>query len=196
MEVYNKAKEYSPDKFLSHKIFIINQDLPNNSLENEFYEITDETIGHHADKEIAIGGRISKVNKIMVCNNNWLSVYYYSPISEIDKIVNDIKNRENRIYQSQIVNTESSFYQSEKVHAMAPIDFGSEPVVMTCWNCQVPINTKIEKKWNCLSCIFCYFCNVFYVIFQAIRKRNILCFDNKRRCPRCGQTLGFYKSCQ
>ena len=50
VEVYNNAKEYSPDKFLSHKIFIINQDLPNNSLENEFYEITEETIGIHADK--------------------------------------------------------------------------------------------------------------------------------------------------
>ena len=153
VEVYNKSTEYSPDKFLSHKIFIINQDLPNNSLENEFYEITDETIGHHADKEITIGGRDVKVNKIMVCNNNWLSVYYYSPISVLDKIVNDIKSRENRNYQSQIVNTESSF-PIEKVHIMAPIEFGSKPVVMTCWNCQVPITTKTEKKWNCLSCIF------------------------------------------
>ena len=141
MEVYNKAKEYSPDKFLSHKIFIINQDLPNNSLENEFYEITDETIGIHADKEIAIGGRISKVNKIMVCNNNWLSVYYYSPISVVDKIVYDIKSREKRNYQSQIVNTESSFHPTEKAYVHALIEFGSEPVVMTCWNCQVPITT-------------------------------------------------------
>ena len=157
VEVYNKAKEYSPDKFLRHKIFIINQDLPNNSLENEFYEITDETIGHHADKEITIGGRDVKVNKIMSCNNNWLSVYYYSPITVVDKIVCDIKSRENRNYQSQIVNTESSFYTTEKVHIMAPIEFGSKPVVMTCWNCQVPITTKTEKKWNCLSCIFLLF---------------------------------------
>ncbi len=132
----------------------------------------------------------------MVYNNNWLSVYYYSPISVVDKIVYDIKSRENRNYQSQIVNTESSFHPTEKAYVHAPIEFGNEPVVMTCWNCQVPITTKIEKKWNCLSCIFCYFCNVFYVIFKAIRKRNILCFDIKHRCPRCGQTLGFYKSCQ
>ena len=125
VEVYNKAKEYSPDKFLRHKILIINQDLPNNSLENEFYEITDETIGHHADKEITIGGRDVKVNKIMSCNNNWLSRYYYSPITVVDKIVCDIKSRENRNYQSQIVNTESSFYTTEKVHIMAPIEFGS-----------------------------------------------------------------------
>ena len=113
----------------------------------------------------------------------------------VDKIVDDIKSRENRNYQSQIVTTESSF-PIEKVHIMAPIEFESKPVAMTCWNCQVPITTKTEKKWNCLSCIFCYVCNVFYCIFQAIRKRNILCFDIKHRCPRCGQNLGFYKSCQ
>ena len=102
VEVYNKEKEYSPDKFLSYKIFIINQNLPNKTLDNEFYEITDETIDHQADKEIIIGGRVAKVNKIMDCNNNWLSVYYYSPISVVDKIVNDIKSRENRNYESQI----------------------------------------------------------------------------------------------
>ena len=50
----------------------------------------------------------------MFFNNNWLSVYYYSPISEIDKIVYDIKSGENRNYESQIVNTESSFNQTEK----------------------------------------------------------------------------------
>ena len=50
----------------------------------------------------------------MVFNNNWLSVYYYSPISVIDKIVYDIKSGENRNYESQIVNTESSFNPTEK----------------------------------------------------------------------------------
>ena len=86
----------------------------------------------------------------MVCNNNWLSVYYYSPISVVDKIVYDIKSRENRNYQSQIVNTESSFHPTEKAYVHAPIEFGSEPVVMTCWNCQVPITTKIGIRFfNC-----------------------------------------------
>ena len=196
MEVYNKAKECSPDILVSHKIFIINPELPNNSLDNEFYEITDETNGIHVDEEITIGGRVVKVNKIMVCNNNWLSVYYYSPISVIENIVYGLKSRENRNYQSQIVNTESSFKPTEKVHYLAPIEFGSKPVTMICVKCQVQITTKTEKKWNCLSCIFCYVCNVFYCIFQAIRKRNILCFDIKHECPRCGTTLGVYKSCQ
>ncbi len=195
LAVYAIATILSPDIFLNHKIFILNQDLLINSLDNQFYEITDETIGVHVDEEIVIGGRVVKVNKIMACNNNWLSVYYYSPISEIDKIVNDIKSRKNMNYQSQIVNTESSFYQSEKVHIIVPIEFESEPVVMTCWNCQAPITTQTESKWNCLSCCCCLIFDLLYCIFQAIRKRNILCFDIIHRCPKCGTTLGVYKSC-
>ena len=192
LEVYAIATKLSPDIFLRHKIFIINQDLLNNSLDNEFYEIADEIIGIHIDEEIAIGRRVVKVNKIMVCNDNWLSVYYYSPISEIDKIVNDIKNRN---YRRQIVNTESSFNPSQKVSVNAPIEFGSKPVAMICANCQAPITTKTESKFNFLSCVFCYFFGFFYFIFQAIRKRNILCFDVIHKCPRCGETIGVYKSC-
>ena len=195
VKVYNKATEYSPDIFLSHKIFIIDQDLLNNSLDNEFYEITDETIGIHADEEITIGGRFVKVNRIMICNNNWLSIYYYHPMSEIDKIVNDIKSREYRNYQSQIVNTENSFYPSGKSTTIVPVELESKPIAMTCPNCQVPITTKTESKLNYLSFVFCYFCGFFYCIFQAIRKRNILCFNVIHRCPKCGTTLGVYKSC-
>ena len=59
-EVHNIATKYSPDIFQSHKIFIVDRDLLNNSSNNEFYEITDETIGIHVDKEIIIGGRVTK----------------------------------------------------------------------------------------------------------------------------------------
>ena len=195
MKVYNKATEYSPDIFLSHKIFIINRDLLNDSLDNKFYEITDKSIGNHANKEISIRGRVIKVNKIMFCNNNWLSIYYYSPISVVDKIVYDIKSREKRNYQSQIVKTESSFYPSEKSPIIVPVELESKPVVMICANCQVPIKSRTESKWNYISCVFCFFCGFCYFIIQAIRKRNILCFDVTHRCPRCGAILGVYKSC-
>jgi len=197
VEVYNKAKEYNPYIFLSHKVFNVNPDLLHNSLENEFYEITDETIGFHADKEIKIRGRVVKVNKIMVCDNNWMSVYYYGPIFIVEKIVYDIKSRENRNYQSQIVTTESSFhtFEKEKEYVIVPVEFGSTPVAMICARCQVPITTKTESKWNCLSCISCYFCCLFYCIFQVLRKRNLLCFNIIHRCPRCGEIFGVYKSC-
>ena len=60
----------------------------------------------------------------MVCNNNWLLVYYYSPISEIDKIVQEIKNGN---YRRQIVKTQTYFYE-EKPPIIIPTEFNSKPI--------------------------------------------------------------------
>ena len=127
----------------------------------------------------------------MVCNNNWLSVYYYSPISEIDKIVQKIKNGN---YRRQIVDTEPYLW-IDKPPIIIPTTFDSKPVAMTCPNCQVPITTKTESKLNCLAICCCLLFDLFYFIFQAIRKRNLCCCDIEHKCPRCGTTLGVYKSC-
>ena len=132
-EVHNIATKYSPDIFQSHKIFLVNRDLLNNSSNNEFYEITDETIGIHVDKEIIIGGRVTKVNKIMVCNNSWLSENYFSPISEIDKFFERIENGN---YLKQILNTQTYLYE-ERPPIIIPTEFDSKPVVMTCTNAKL-----------------------------------------------------------
>ena len=190
-EVHNTATKYSPDIFQSHKIFIVDRDLLNNSSNNEFYEITDETIGIHVDKEIIIGGRVTKVNKIMVCNNSWLSENYFSPISEIDKFFERIENGN---YLKQILNTQTYLYE-ERPPIIIPTEFDSKPVVMTCTNCKVTITTKTESKLNCLAICCCLLFDLFYFIFQAIRKRNLCCCDIEHRCPRCGAFLGVYKSC-
>ena len=188
--VYAIATKLSPDIFLNHKIFIINQDLLINSWDNQFYEITDETIGIHADEEIVIGGKVVKVLKVMACNNNWLSENYYKPISQIDKLVEDIKNEN---YRKQIVPTEIPII--EKPPIIVPTDFGSQPVAMTCPFCQVVINTKTESSLNCLACCCCLFFGLLYFIFQAVTKKNICCVDITHKCPRCGRALGYYKSC-
>ena len=121
-EVHNIATKYSPDIFQSHKIFLVNRDLLNNSSNNEFYEITDETIGIHADEEIVIGGKTVKVLKVMACNNNWLSENYYKPISEIDKLVEEIKNGN---YRRQIVDT-----QGPMIIEKPPIIIEKPPVII------------------------------------------------------------------
>ena len=135
-EVHKTATKYSPDIFTSHKIFIVDRDLLKNSSDNDFYEITDETIGIHVDKEIIIGGRVAKVNKVMICNNSWLSEYYYKPISEIDEF---FKRMENGNFLNQVINTQPYLY----------VEFDNKPVVMTCPNCKVPITTKTESKLPC-----------------------------------------------
>ena len=140
----------------------------------------------------------------MVFNNNWLSVYYYSPISEIDKLVEDIK-KEN--YGSPVVHTEIPIIEKppiiiekppiiiEKPPIIIPTDFGSKPFAMTCPNCLKPITTKTESSLNCLACCCCLFFGLLYFIFQAVTKKNICCVDITHKCPICGAVLGYYKSC-
>ena len=196
--VYAIATKLSPDIFLNHKIFIINQDLLINSWDNQFYEITDETIGIHADEEIVIGGKVVKVLKVMACNNNWLAEDYYKPISEIDKLVEDIKNEN---YRRQIIVTEGPMIIEkppiiiEKPPVIIPTEFGSQPIAMTCPFCQVAITTKTESSLNCLACCCCLFFGLLFFIFQAVTKKNICCFDITHKCPRCGRALGTYESC-
>ena len=118
----------------------------------------------------------------MICNNSWLSEYYYKPISEIDEF---FKRMENGNFLNQVINTQPYLY----------VEFDNKPVVMICPNCKVQITTKTESKLNCLAICCCLIFDLFYFIFQAIRKRNLCCCDIEHRCPRCGATLGVYKSC-
>ena len=60
--------------FLSAGIFILAQSLLLN-LDNQFYEIKDETLDVHVNQEIIIEGRSIKVLKLMACNSRWLSSY-------------------------------------------------------------------------------------------------------------------------
>ena len=90
--VYNLAKLLNPSLFLQYGIFILNPNLVFDAY-NQFYEITDETIGVHVNQEISIGGRLVKVLKLMACNRNWLSSFYFQPIAEIESFIRRYKNR-------------------------------------------------------------------------------------------------------
>ena len=91
--VYAMAKESNPLIFIKARIFIVVQKLLINST-NQFYEITDETIGFNANREIMIGGKIRTIRKSIACNNRWLSENYYTAIKELDDIVRRKENRE------------------------------------------------------------------------------------------------------
>ena len=90
--VYNLAKLLNPSLFLQYGIFILNPNLVFDAY-NQFYEITDETIGVHVNQEISIGGRLVKVLKLMACNRNWLSSFYFQPIAEIESLIREYRNR-------------------------------------------------------------------------------------------------------
>ena len=68
-------------KFLVEKgIFILDESLLPNDLDNQFYQITDERIGIHINNEIMVSGRTVKVLKVMACDEEWIFRNYINPL--------------------------------------------------------------------------------------------------------------------
>ncbi len=159
------AKIFSPEEMLKLGIFILKDYI---DLGNKFLEITDKTMGIHANQEFVIGGIVVRVLKIMLCTKDWIQTYYYEPIVNIFK---------------------------PKIIYPLPSEFGSSPVAVTCPYCLVPITTKTKSSFNFVACCCFLFFGFLFFICQAILRKNICCCDIIHICPRCGRTLGSYKSC-
>ena len=164
-EIVALALLFSPEIMIKSRIFINEENL---DLSNRFLEITGETIGIHANQEFVIGGIVVRVLKKMLCTKNWIQTYYYEPIVNIFK---------------------------PKIIYPLPSEFGSSPVAVTCPYCLVPITTKTKSSFNFVACCCFLFFGFLFFICQAILRKNICCCDIIHKCPRCGRTLGSYKSC-
>ena len=184
--VYQVAKLLNPSLFIKAGIFTLNQDLHIDT-NNQFYEIEDETLGFHVNREIMIGGKVVKVLKVMACNSRWLQTNYFSPISEIDRLVAGINNGG---YGSSVVNTQTTFRENID----AP-ELRSQPVTMTCRFCGNTITTRTESSLNFIACCCCLIFNILYCCFQICANKNVCCCDIKHVCPKCGAILGYYNSC-
>ena len=75
----------NPKLFLDAHIFIIEPNLIPYGFSNQFYKITDERIGVHANEEIIIAGKAVRVLKIMACKESWLDNNFYDPIANINR---------------------------------------------------------------------------------------------------------------
>ena len=139
-----------------------------------------------------IGGKSVKVLNVMACNNNWLSTYYYNPINLINRMVEEINRRKQRV---SYINTETSIIHESKTRIITTPDYGIEPVSTICIHCQKPIVTKTSTSLNCVACCCCLFTNILYLCFQCCRGKNICCVNVTHRCPRCGRFLGKYSAC-
>ena len=67
------------------RLFLIEDYL---DMGNRFIEITDETIGVHANQEVAIGGIIVRIRKIMICTKDWLLRNYYLALQKTQNYLN------------------------------------------------------------------------------------------------------------
>ena len=164
-DIKKKKKIFNPEDMLKLGIFIMEDYI---DLGNRFFEITDETMGIHANQEFVIGGIVVRVLKIMLCTKAWIQTYYYEPIVNIFK---------------------------PNIYVPAPSKFGSSPVAMFCPFCQKPITTVTKSSFNFVACCCFLFFGFLFFICQAILRKNICCCDIIHICPRCGRTLGSYKSC-
>ena len=188
--VYQLAKILDPSFFIKNGIFIVSQNLLSD-VDNQFYEITDETVGFHVNKEIMIEGKTVKVLKVMVCNNNWLQKHYFTPINEIDQLIIEIENRK---YGTQALHTQTSIIEKPVIIAHTP-EFRSYPVSMTCPFCLNSITTRTESKLNFVACFCCLLFTLFYCCVQICSNKNVCCCDIVHKCPNCGKILGHYNSC-
>ena len=187
------ASILNPQLFIEANIFIVNPNLLFDSSGNQFYKITDETIGVHVNQEIMIGGRAVKVLNVMACNNNWLLEYYYTPINAIKRMI----SRKDIGYGEQVVNTSSSTSTSNPV-TNAPIitqEFRDKPISTICSSCHRQIVTRTKMKFNCVACFCFLFTGILYICVQACLDKNICCCDVIHRCPKCGVILVEFESC-
>ena len=193
LAVYLLAKLYHPSILIKSGVFILDEKLLYDT-NNQFYEITDETIGFHASREIVIGGKTIKVLKCMACNDNWLSKYYFTPIQQIDSLVRRIENENNsyRNYQTQIVTTQTRVIEKP---IYVSTEFKSSPVTTTCQFCGNVITTETNSKLNFIACFCCLMFNLLYCCFQICAGKNPCCCDVVHKCPRCGSILGHYDAC-
>ena len=83
-EVLVIALFFNPKILMDYNIFILNSRLLRPEFDNEFFKITDETIGIHVNEEVMLGGRQVKVLKIMACNEHWIQENYLDPIKNLN----------------------------------------------------------------------------------------------------------------
>ena len=74
--------------------------------------------------------------------------------------------------------------------------FKRNPIMMICPYCKQEIKTVVEAKCNGAACIFC--CSTLFVLFACLqlgRGKDLLCCDNRHKCPKCRNFLGAYLAC-
>jgi len=82
--VIEMALMANPKILIIGGVFVMNDDLIPYDKSNQFYQITDEKIGIHVNQNIIIGGKSTKVLKIMACNKSWLMRNYFDPIENLN----------------------------------------------------------------------------------------------------------------
>ena len=197
IEVYKLALLLDPKIFISAGIFIVDSKLLLDDSDNEFYKIEDERIGVHINQNVMVGGKVVKVLNIMACNDSWLNRFYYLPLQEIKMIFNVLSSRGTNCTDGNYNNSFQRF-NPQDFNDPKPViiqEFKTQPIYVTCTNCNSIITTKTKPKLNCLACLcFLLFCPL-YCCIKLCAGKDVCCLDYTHLCPNCGRVLGVYETC-
>jgi len=90
---------------LDAQIFFVNPNFVPSNSSNQFYEITEQTVGVHVNQEVLIAERVIKVLKIMACTQDWLNYFY---LELIERINNRDKNYYTNNNPNIVINTNNN----------------------------------------------------------------------------------------
>ena len=83
-----------------------------------------------------------------------------------------------------------------EIPPMDPEKFKTTPITLKCQFCHKVTTTKVDRSLNVCACLLCYCTGiVFYVCVQAIRKKDLCCWNAEHRCAFCGNVVGAYTAC-
>ena len=83
--VYALAALFQPKILIDAGVLIPDERLVPPNLSAEFYKITDDRIGIHVNREIAIGGRVVRVLNVLAFTMGWLNKNYIYPLERVSK---------------------------------------------------------------------------------------------------------------
>ena len=86
--------------------------------------------------------------------------------------------------------------QQEPSVLINPNIFKTTPISINCTICHKPITTSVTQEFNFCACLLCWCTGLIcYVLIQAIRGKDICCYDATHRCPYCNNIVGMYQAC-
>ena len=76
------------------------------------------------------------------------------------------------------------------------VSLRSNPQFVSCPYCKSQGMTRVEQSANCCNLLCCIFTALScWIIYQAVRGKDLNCCDADHYCVRCGNKLGSYTAC-
>lgn len=95
----------------------------------------------------------------------------------------------------QMVNNQQNVVNNLELSVLK-MSLKSSPQTVNCPYCHNLGMTRTEKQCSAPNILCCVLCHpIAWVLFQALRGKDISCYDAEHYCTKCGNSLANYKAC-